>query len=135
NIIKYARYRLIENFGDTQNYYQILKDNIEPENWHPFLEERIKEGMPKDRCRYTELIRKIYIQEECWDRLFVMLKQNPSMENIKQNERYLSKDYSTELIALYSERITNYVEKYVGRSHYQTACRYLRRMKKLGGEE
>jgi len=57
------------------------------------------------------------------------------LENIQQNEQYLSKGYSPELIELYSERITNYVEKYIGRNHYKTACRYLRRMKKLGGNE
>ena len=57
------------------------------------------------------------------------------LENIQQNEQYLAKDFSSELVKLYSERITNYVEKYVGRNHYQTACRYLRRMKKLGGNE
>jgi len=134
-IIEYSRFLFIDNFHPEQDYYQILKDNIEDENWHPFLEEIIKEITPKHRWAYTELIRKIYIKEEWWDRLFFMLKQNISMENIQQNEQYLSKDYSSELIELYSERITNYVEKYIGRNHYQTACRYLRRMKKLGGNE
>ena len=134
-IIEYARFRLINSFGGTQNYYQILKENIEEKDWHSFLEEIIKEITPKQRWTYTELIRKIYIKEEWWDRLFLMLKQNLSMENIQQNEQYLSKDYSSELIELYSERIINYVEKYIGRNHYQTACRYLRRMKKLGGNE
>jgi hypothetical protein len=134
-IIEYARFRLINSFGGTQDYYQILKDNIEAKNWHPFLEDIIKEITPKERWTYTDLIRKIYIKEEWWDRLFIMLKQNLSMENIQQNEPYLSNDYSSELIELYSERITNYVEKYIGRNHYQTACRYLRRMKKLGGNE
>jgi len=121
--------------GGTQDYYQILKDNIETTKWHPFLEEIIKEITPKQRWTYTGLIRKIYIKEEWWDRLFLMLKQNLSMENIQQNEEYLAKDYSSELIELYSERITNYVEKFIGRNHYQTACRYLRRMKKLGGND
>ncbi len=36
------------------------------------------------------------------------------------------------MLELYSERITNYLKMYMGRDHYQTACRYLRRMKKLG---
>jgi hypothetical protein len=135
NIIKYARYRLIENFGATQDYYQILKNTIEPEKWHPFLEEIIKEVTPKNRWSNTELIRKIYIEEEWWDRLFLMLKKNLSLENIHQNEQYLAKDYSTELVELYSERLTNYMEEYVGRNHYQIACRHLRRMKKLGGNE
>ncbi len=132
-IIEYARFLFIVNFHPEQDYYQILKDNIEDENWHPFLEEIIVEITPNQRWTYSELIRKIYINEEWWDRLFLMLKQNLSMENIQQNEQYLSKDYSSDLIELYSERITNYIEKYIGRNHYKTACRYLRRMKKLGG--
>ena len=134
-IIEYARFRLINGFRGAQDYHQILKDNIENENWHPFLEEIIKEITPKQRWNYTELIRKIYIKEQWWDRLFLMLKENLSMENIQQNEEYLAKDYSAELIEFYSERIINYVEKFVGRNHYQTACRYLRRMKKLGGND
>jgi len=134
-VIKYARFLFIDNFHPEQDYYQILKDIIDDAKWHPFLEEIIKEITPKNRWTYTELIRKIYIKEEWWDRLFIMLKQNLSMENIRQNEQYLTKDYSSELIELYSERITNYVEKFVGRDHYQTACRYLRRMKKLGGND
>jgi hypothetical protein len=135
NIIKYARFRLIENFGATQDYHQILKDTIEPEEWRSFLEEIIKEITPKNRWTYIELIRRIYIKEEWWDRLYLMLKQNLSLVNIQENEQYLAKDYSAELIELYSERLTNYVENYVGRNHYQTACRYLRRMKKIGGNE
>ncbi|NCO64583.1 MAG: hypothetical protein GW839_08190 [Flavobacteriales bacterium] len=134
-VIEYAQFRLINNFGASQDYYQILKNTIEPEKWHSFLEEIIKEITPKNRWTYKELIRKIYIREKWWDRLFLMLKQNVSLENIQQNEQYLAKDYASELIEFYSERITNYVEKYVGRNHYQTACRYLRRMKKLGGNE
>lgn len=134
NIIKYARYRLIENFGASQDYYQILKNNIEPEKWHSFLEEIIEEVTPINRWTYIELIRNIYIKEEWWDRLLLMLKQNFSLENIKENEPYLAQEYSAELIELYRERLTDYVEKQVGRNHYQTTCRYLRRMKKLGGQ-
>ncbi len=133
--IEYARFLFIDNFHPEQDYYQILKGNIEDKNWHPFLEEIIKEITPKHRWTYTKLIRKIYIKEEWWDRLFLILKQNLSMENIQQNEQYLAKDYSSELIELYSERIIIYVENYIGRNHYQTACRYLRRMKKMGGND
>ncbi len=134
-IIKYSRFLFIDNYRPEQDYYQILKDNIEDKNWHPFLEDIIKEITPKTRWTYAELIRNIYIKEQWWDRLFLMLKQNLSLEKIQQNEAYLEKDYSSELVELYSERIINYVEKYVGRNYYQTACRYLRRMKKLGGNE
>ena len=133
--IEYARFLFIDDFYPEQDYYIILKENVEDENWNAFLDELIIEITLKKRWSYTELIRKIYIKEEWWDRLFMMLKQNPSLGHIEQNEKYLAKDFSSELIELYSERITYYVENYVGRKHYQTACRYLRRMKKLGGNE
>ena len=64
-----------------------------------------------------------------------MLQQNASLQSIQQDEIYLAKNYSSQLVDLYSEKIVNYVEQNVGRSHYQSACRYLRRMKKLGGNE
>lgn len=134
-VIEHARFLFIDNFYPEQDYYQILKDNIEDEKWHPFLEDIIKEITPKDRWQYTELIRKIYIKEKWWDRLLLMLKENLSLENIQENEKYLAKDYSSELIEMYSERITKYLDRFVGRSHYKTACRYLRRMKKMGGGE
>lgn len=135
-IIEYARYLFIDSFYPKHDYYKILKTTIKPEDWHPFLEGLIIEITPtKTQWTYTELLRKIYIEEEWWDRLFLMLKQNVSLDNIEQNEKYLSQNYKSELLELYTERISNYVEKNVGRNHYKTACRYLRRMKKLGGQK
>ena len=113
----------------------ILKQKIEPNKWDDFLEEIITEITPKSGWKYTELVRKIFIKEKWWDRLFLMLKENASMQNIENNEKYLSQDYAQELIQLYSERLVKYVDRNMGRNHYQTACRYLRRMKKLGGNE
>lgn len=134
-IIEYARFLFIDNFHPEQDYYQILKKTIAPDKWNDFLEELIKELTPKNRWNYDELIRKIFINEQWWDRLFLMLKQNCSLENIKNNEAYLSQDYKNELIQLYSERLIVYVDKYIGRSHYQTVCTYLLRMKKLDGND
>lgn len=134
-IIEYARFLFIDNFHPEQDYYQILKQEVEPNKWKDFLEELIKELTPKGGWKYDELVRKIFINEKWWDRLFLLLKQNVSLQNIENNEKYLSKDYSQELIQLYSERLVKYVDKYVGRNHYQKACRYLRRMKKLGATE
>ena len=134
-IIEYSRFLFIDNFLPEQDYYQLLKQEIEPNKWKDFLEEIIKEITPKGGWKYDGLVRKIYINEKWWDRLFFLLKENTSLENIENNEKYLSKDYSQELIQLYSDRLVKYVERFMGRNHYQTACRYLRRMKKLGGNE
>ena len=134
-IIEYARFLFIDNFHPEQDYYQLLKQEIEPNKWKDFLEKIIIEISPKGAWKYNELVRKIFINEKWWDRLFLLLKQNVSLQNIEYNEKYLSKDYSPELLQLYSERLVKYVDKYIGRNHYQTACRYLRRMKKLGGND
>ena len=112
----------------------ILKRGLS-NKWKDFLEDIIKEITPKGGWKYNGLVREIYINEKWWDRLFLLLKENTSLENIESNENYLSKDYSQELIELYSERLIRYVDRFIGRNHYQTACRYLRRMKKLGGNE
>jgi len=134
-IIEYSRFLFIDNFHPEQDYYQILKQEIEPNKWKDFLEEIIKEITPKGGWKYNGLVRKIYINEKWWDRLFLLLKENTSLENIESDEKYLSKDYSQELIQLYSERLIKYVDRFMDRNHYQTACKYLRRMKKLGGNE
>nr|NQU91928.1 hypothetical protein [Bacteroidota bacterium] len=134
-IIENARFLFIDNFHPEQDYYQILKQEVEPNKWKDFLEEIIKEISPKGGWKYIGLVRKIFINENWWDRLFILLKQNVSLQNIEENEKYLSADYSQELIQLYSDRLVKYVDKYVGRNHYQTACKYLRRMKKLGAGE
>lgn len=134
-IIEYARFLCIDNFRSEQDYYQVLKNNIEENNWHSFVEEMIRDikTSPKRGWVNTGLIRNIYIKEQWWDRLFLLLKQNVSLHSLEQDEKYLSKDYAPEFVQLYSENITHYLQHNVGRKHYQTVCRYLRRMKKLGG--
>ncbi len=134
-IIEYSRFLFIDNFHPEQDYYQLLKQEVEPNKWNDFLEGIIREITPKAAWKYSELVRKIYINEKWWDRLLLMLKENVSLQNIENNEKYLSKDYAQELTQFYSERLVKYVDRNMGRNHYQTACRYLCRMKKLGGNE
>lgn len=132
-IIEYARYLFIDNFYPQQDYYQIMKQEVEPDKWHDFLEEIIEEVAPKQKWQNSALVREIYINEKWWDRLFLLLKQDVSLYTIESNEQYLSKDYSQQLVQLYSQELIEFVEVNVGRKHYQKACSYLRRMRKLGG--
>lgn len=134
-IIEYARYRLIESSYSFTDHYEMLKQHVSPNDWKSFLEEIIAEINPRESWRHDDLIRNIYISEKWWDRLFLLLKQNPSLDDIADNEKYLAKDYSQELVELYSKELVEYVDRYTGRNHYISACSYLRRMKKLGGHE
>ena len=62
-----------------------------------------------------------------------LIKKESSLSHIEQYEKHLSKDYAGELVLLYENEIVNYMKNNTGRKHYQIACRYLRRMMKLGG--
>ena len=134
-IVEYSRFLFIDDFHSEQDYYQLLKEQIKPNEWNGFLEELLTEIAVKGGWMYKDLARKIFINEKWWDRLFLLLKQDLSLQTIEANEAYLSKEYSQELIELYRGCIVKYVDENMGRKHYQTACRYLRRMKKLGGNK
>lgn len=134
-IIEYARLLFIDNFTHEQDYYQLLKNNSLPEKWTPFVEQIIKDIVAKNRWLDTDLISRIYINEQWWNRLLELVKQNPSLHFIEQYEKHLSKDYAHELVSMYANAIENYMKVSTGRNHYQTACKYLRRVIKLGGRE
>ena len=133
NIIKYARYLFMDNFRNEQDYYQLLKSNVAVETWNTFLEEIIKELKARKPYWDTSLVSQIFIKEEWWDRLLEVVQKNPKLQFIEEFEKYLSKDFAVELIGLYANAIISYMKENMGRNHYQTACRYLRRMIKLGG--
>ena len=133
-IIEYARYLLIDNFRNEQDYFQVLKEHVKPEEWEAFVDGIVSEIKAKRRWYDTGLVGTIYIREEKWDKLWEMVKENPTLSTIEQYESYLSKHYAGEMVDLYASLILDYLERNMGRDHYQTACRYIRRMIKLGGK-
>ena len=135
-IIKQATYLFVNDSRSEEDYFELMRENTPAERWDSDVEKLINhiKAQSKNTWNSRSLIRKIYIKQQWWNRLFELLKQTESLENIETEEEYLAKDYASELIQMYSNRLKNYVEKFIGREHYQKACRYLRRMKKLGGE-
>lgn len=135
-IIKHATYLFVNDSRSEEDYFEIMRENTPVERWNSDVEKLINhiQTQSKNTWNARGLIRKIYIKQQWWNRLFELLKQTESLENIETEEQYLANDYALELVIMYSNRLKNYVEKFIGRDHYQKACRYLRRMKKLGGE-
>ena len=134
-ILEYARYLLVDNFRNEQDYYHILKENVKPEEWDAVINAIVQEIKMKRRWYDTGLIGNIYIREEKWDKLWEMVKGNPDLSTIERYETYLSKHYFDEITDLYASQILDYLDHNMSRDHYQTACRYIRRMIKLGGRE
>lgn len=134
-IIEHARYLFIDNFQPEQDYYQILKEHVQPEKWGGFVEDLVRDMEAKSRWLDTDLIADIYIREEWWDKLLALVKKSYHFSTIEYYEKYLKAHYADEIVGIYAEEILRYMEHNMGRKHYQKACRYLRRMIKLGGRE
>ena len=134
-IIEYARLLFIDNFMNEQDYYQILKKHVKPEEWSEFVEAMIQDITTKKRWPDMNLIAGIFIKEEWWDRLLELVKMSPDLKTIDNYEKYLSKNYTNEIVELYANEILSYMENNMGRGHYQNACRYIRKIIKLGARE
>lgn len=134
-IIEYARQLLVDNYRNEQDYYQILKKHIEPEKWNEFVEAVILDITTKKRWLDTNLIASIFIKEEWWDRLLELVKKTPDFKTIDLYFKYLSKHYTSEIVELYANAILKYMTISMGRDHYQNACRYIRKIIKLGARD
>lgn len=138
NTIKFARYFLVHSHGGRYHplkyYYDLLKTLISKDQWSDYLDNVIVGIKSKSRWNDYDRISQLYIWEKQWEKLFELLRQNVSFERIAGAEQYLSSLYPEELATLYKDLILFLLERNMGRSHYQTACRYIRRMIKLGAK-
>lgn len=132
-VVEYSRYLFLNEFRNDQDYYQILKKNIDPSDWNSYVEGLINEIRKKSRWVNIDVLAKIYITEKWWDRLLDLVRETKHLSYIQHYEKYLATDYSEELAGLYEKGIIDYLNVNTGRKHYQEACRYLQRMLKLGG--
>ena len=135
-IIKYARLRFIDNFRREQDYYALMQKHVGRDQWTEFVEALIRDLILKKGPTDPQLPG-IYINEGMWDRLLDLVKRSPGFYTLDAYEKYLKKEYASELAELYAKAVLNYLdERYnVGRNHYQKACRYIRRIKKLGSPQ
>lgn len=62
------------------------------------------------------LIAGIFIKEEWWDRLLELVKMSPDLKTIDNYEKYLSKNYTNEIVELYANEILSYMENNMGRA-------------------
>ena len=131
-ILKYARQMFVQGNRVKKPYFDLIKRYVKPEQWETTLSAIIKEISSRNYWGGNPLVADIYIWESKWDKLFDFVKSNVSLDKLESYEKYLVKDYTDEITDLYQSAILNYMENNVSRDHYQNACRYLRRMIKMG---
>ncbi len=134
-IIEYARLLFIDNIRNEQDYYQIMKQYVKPEKWTEFVEAVIQDITTKKRWLDTGLLASIFIKEEWWERLLELVKKTPDLNTIDHYEKYLSKQFTNEIVELYATGVLKYMKNSTGRDHYQNACRYIRKIIKLGARK
>ena len=134
-IIEYARYLFVNGFRHDQDYYAILKKHIDKSEWHNVAEGLISEIRKKSHPSEIDVIAKIYIEEQWWQRLLDLINGNRHLQTIQHYEKYLSDLYPADLAEIYEKGIRDYLKRVEGRNHYQEACRYIRRMIKLGARK
>ncbi len=132
NILKFARVLFTNDNSEHKKYFDILKLQVQPNEWDSYLEDIIEEKKKSKSWGVFTFIANIYIWEQQWEKLFQLLKLNPSLTNLENYEQYLRKDYVPQLADFYKTAILDYMKNNMSRDHYKTACNYIRRMFKLG---
>lgn len=120
---------------ELNTYFTLLKKHVKPEAWEEFVIQLVNSISGRDRHIDYSSIAQIYIWEKSWDRLFEVVKKNVSLHWLDTYDQYLARDYANEISDMYHAALLNYMENNMGRDHYQTVCRYLRKMIKMGARD
>jgi uncharacterized Zn finger protein len=134
-IIEYSRELYLNGFSHDRDHYQLLKDNIEKDEWFTFVEQMIEDLIAAKHWRAHELMASIFINEKWWPRLMKMVTEYPELHYIETYEQHLAKEFPKEIADLYAKGVVKFLGENAGRNHYKTACKYLKRMKQLGAAE
>lgn len=136
NIITQARYLFLNSSRfSSREMFEILKKHVQANEWKHFFELLVSDRKKSEKWVYFNSIADMYIWENQEDNLLNWLISNQSLNNIVYVEKYLAKQFSEQLVDMYYKIIENYLKVNISRDHYQTACKYMRRMNKLGGSK
>lgn len=135
NIRKYARYLFLNANLEKKPLFDILKKHVAKENWENYMNQLITEIIQKERWFNFSAVANIYIWEERWTDLFSIVKQHVSLNILESYDQYLLPFFTNEISDLYQTAILKFMENNVSRSYYQEACRYLRKMIKMGARD
>jgi len=135
NIIKLARHLFIYSRRESGGFFALLKKHVKKDEWSDYVNQLVQSITNRDRRVDYSSIAQIYIWEESWDRLFEVVKKNGSLPWLDTYAQYLSDDYANEISDMYQQAVLDYMEDNMGRGHYQNACRYLRKMIKMGARD
>ena len=130
-VIYYARYLFIHSIKEKKPYYDLQK-YVVPQERPEFIEKINADHYNQKRGFDPIFIANIYIWEGHLDKLFNLVKQNPSLYDLDRYEEYLITGYGEEITDIYQKAIISFAGEKLGRNHYQAVCRYLKKLIKMG---
>ena len=133
NKFEEKRELLPEVIIETNNFtrYKELKNMYNETEWNNLKEKIITKIKPNN----IYLLEDIYAEENKIDKLFELLKKNPSMSRLAEYQDKLKDKYSKELLDLYRLEIMESSKRVSDRNSYYGLCRYIERMKELDNSE
>ncbi len=116
-------------------YYKKLKELYKKEQWENERDIIIKELESDGEGYHREELRQIYIEEQCYNKLFQSVMTTPLFEIIVRYEKYLKKDFEKQLLEEY-KKIVDEKSRFTGKRNYEDLRKMLEHMKTLkDGEE
>lgn len=111
--------------------YKELKSMCNKSEWKALKKKIISKIKPNN----SSILEKIYMEENEADKLFELLKENPSMQRLDAYQDVLKDNYSKELLNFYKPQILDQAKRASDRKWYHELCYYIGRMKELDNSE
>ena len=99
--------------------------------WEPVKEKIISKIKPNNK----DILEDIYMEENKTDKLFELLKKNPSIYRLSKYQDAVKDKYSKELLNFYKPQIIEESKRVSDRKWYQELCHYIRKMKELDNSD
>lgn len=125
---------LRELFYDSRHekkYYLLLKGTIEPEKW-PSERDIIISRLKKERI-FVEFLYELYVIEEMWDELIVLMKQRFRYSLLRHYHESLFPRFPEDMLKMYSVSCEKFAEQSNSRSNYKELVTMLKQVQKIEG--
>ena len=111
--------------------YKELKDMYSDSEWNPIKDKIFSKIKPNNK----DFLEDIYVEEKETDKLFELLKKNPSMYRLAKYQDAVKDKYSEELLNFYKPQILAESKRVSDRKWYQELCHYIRKMEELANSD
>lgn len=129
--IRNLSHQLLIDNGKLQ-YYTIYKSAVTDADWSAALNKLI--ATAQQESYHRNLVPQLLVEEEMWDELLTLM-QSEIRYAIEPYRKYLEPRFPEAVGKIYERHLKTLLVEKVNRKGYQEACRYLRRIYKLGQVE